>query len=47
MRADSLNLDEGGDLAFLRALYEADLEESLPLERSNIHGNMIPQVEHN
>jgi hypothetical protein len=32
-----------GDLAFLRALYKTDLEANLPLERSDIHNNMMQQ----
>jgi len=32
-----------GDLAFLRALYNTDLEVVLPLERSSIDGSMTRQ----
>jgi hypothetical protein len=34
-----------GDLAFLRALYKADLEEILPLERSGIQDGMMREFE--
>jgi hypothetical protein len=34
-----------GDLGFLRALYKADLEEVLPLERGSIEGSMTRQFE--
>jgi hypothetical protein len=34
-----------GDLAFLRALYKADLEETLSLERSGIQDGMMRQFE--
>jgi hypothetical protein len=34
-----------GDLAFLRALYKADLERYLPLEISDINNNMMRQFE--
>jgi hypothetical protein len=33
----------GGDLAFLKALYQTDLEQVLLLERSNIGNNMTRQ----
>lgn len=34
-----------GDLAFLRALYKADLEAVLPVERGNIHNSMMRDFE--
>lgn len=34
-----------GDLAFLRALYKADMEANLPLERSDIHNQMMQQFD--
>jgi hypothetical protein len=34
-----------GDLAFLRALYKADLEAILPLERSSVESSMTQQFE--
>ena len=35
-----------GDLAFLRALYKADLEAVLPLERSSMDDSMMRQFQH-
>ena len=34
-----------GDLAFLRGLYKANLEDTLSLERSGIHNQMLSQFE--
>jgi hypothetical protein len=34
-----------GDLAFLRALYKADLKEVLPLERHSVENSMMRQFE--
>ena len=34
-----------GDLAFLRALYKADLEAVLPLERDSVENSMTRQFE--
>jgi hypothetical protein len=45
-RSDQLTGVTAGDLAFLRALYQADLETVLSLERSGMASSMMRQFEH-
>jgi hypothetical protein len=44
--SEKLTAVTAGDLAFLRALYKADLEAVLAVERGNIHNSMMSEFEH-